>query len=160
MTTDSNIQMAATIQTATTIQIASTTKNLPSAKAFQHWVNTTIKDQRRQTEVCIRLVDHDEIQALNKQYRGKDKPTNVLAFPADFPKGVDIPFLGDIVICPAVIEKEASEQNKELNAHWAHIVIHGCLHLLGYDHIDSREAEVMETLETQLLSLLGYPCPY
>src|SRR5690606_12322097 len=102
----------------------------------------------------------EESQALNLLYRGKDKPTNVLSFPCELPAGVDLPVLGDLVICQPVVNLEAAEQNKASEAHWAHMVIHGTLHLLGYDHEDDEEARVMESLETQLLTQLGYPRPY
>lgn len=142
------------------LQIATTAAALPTEATLQQWVETVLTGRRQTAEVNLRLVDRPEIQHLNRQYRGQDKPTNVLSFPADFPEGVDIPFLGDIVICAGVIEQEASDQDKTPEAHWAHMVIHGCLHLLGYDHIEDTEAETMEALETQLLSQLGYPCPY
>ena len=107
------------------------------------------------------LVDEAEGRELNRTWRQKDYATNVLSFPADVPDELlDIPLLGDLVICVAVVEREAAEQGKELEAHWAHLVIHGCLHLLGYDHIDDDEAEEMETLEQTLLAELGHPDPY
>jgi probable rRNA maturation factor len=117
-------------------------------------------------EITVRFVAAAEGRPLNRHYRGKDYATNVLSFPAEVPDGpdgeplLDIPLLGDLVICVPVVEREAGEQNKSLEAHWAHLVIHGCLHLLGYDHIDDDEAEEMEALERQLLAELGYPDPY
>ena len=113
------------------------------------------------SELSSRLVDAEEGQQLNATWRNKDYPTTVLSFPADIPDGLlDIPLLGDLVICVPVVEREAAEQGKALTAHWAHLVIHGCLHLLGYDHIDDAEAEEMEELERQLLAEIGYPDPY
>lgn len=115
-------------------------------------------------EITLRIVDDDEIQALNHQYRGKDKPTNVLSFPFDMPEGlpedVIAPLLGDIVISAPVVAREAREQNKPLDAHWAHMVTHGVLHLLGYDHIEDEDAELMESLEIRALADQGFPDPY
>ncbi len=112
------------------------------------------------SEISLRIVDSDEMQALNARYRGKDKPTNVLSFPAELPEGVTVPLLGDIAICAAVVEREAKEQQKELKAHWDHMLVHGVLHLLGYDHEDDDEAAEMEALETRVLADLGWPNPY
>jgi len=138
---------------------------LPSLEDFCLWVNTAIKAKPiapipRKPELSIRLVDNEESQDLNKQYRSKDKPTNVLSFPAEFPEGVDVPLLGDLVICAPVVINEASEQNKTAFSHWAHMTIHGTLHLMGYDHIANADATLMETTETQLLQSLGYANPY
>jgi probable rRNA maturation factor len=115
---------------------------------------------RDEAQLTIRITDEAEIQELNRTYRHKDKPTNVLSFPFEAPPGVEIPLLGDIIICAAVVAREAGEQGKPLQAHWAHMVIHGTLHLLGYDHIDETEAEQMEGLEITLLAGLGYANPY
>ena len=111
-------------------------------------------------ELTIRRVGNDESQSLNYQYRGKDKPTNVLSFPFEIPVGVPLQLLGDLVICIPVVAAEAEEQGKTAEAHWAHMVIHGCLHLLGYDHINDEEAEEMEGLERLILAELGYSDPY
>ncbi len=136
------------------------TSSIPTQQDFLKWVSLACKQQKPNAEVSIRVVEKDESQALNKQYRGKNKPTNVLSFPAEFPEGVDIPFLGDLVICAPVVVNEATEQHKKIEAHWAHMVIHGTLHLLGYDHIEDSEAEEMEAIEAALLQKLGHPCPY
>ncbi len=142
------------------IQLAtSTSVDTPKNNEIESWIRIALAKQD-DAEVSIRIVDADESQMLNKQYRQKDKPTNVLSFPADFPEGVDIPFLGDLVICASVVDTEAKEQSKTINAHWAHMVIHGTLHLLGYDHIEEEDAQEMEALEIQLLNQLGYPNPY
>lgn len=114
----------------------------------------------RAVELAIVLADDGTVRELNRRYRGQDKPTNVLSFPADLPADLDLPLLGDLVICAPVVAREAAEQGKSLQAHWAHLVIHGCLHLLGHDHIEEDEAEAMEALERQLLAGLGYPDPY
>lgn len=142
------------------IQIATEENNIPGELAFATWVAAALPADRQDAELTIRVVSPSESEALNAQYRNKQKPTNVLSFPSDLPEEVDIPLLGDLVICAAVVEKEAKEQGKHLEAHWAHMVIHGTLHLLGYDHINDSEAEVMEARETELLRALGYPAPY
>ena len=107
-------------------------------------------------EIAIRLVEADEGQALNKEYRGKDYATNVLSFPYDTEPVVS----GDLVICPSVVAREASEQNKPLAAHYAHLTVHGMLHLQGWDHENDDEAQAMETEETEILAAMGYPDPY
>lgn len=143
------------------LQIASTADRLPSHADFLAWCALALRQRSNASELTIRLVDAEEGLQLNSTWRAKDYPTNVLSFPADIPDGLlDIPLLGDLVICVPVVEKEATEQHKQLTAHWAHLVIHGCLHLLGYDHIDDIEAEEMENLERQLLAEIGYPDPY
>ena len=108
----------------------------------------------------MRLVDEAESHELNLTYRGKDKPTNVLSFPFEAPPGIELPLLGDLIICRQVVEQEAKEQDKPLEAHWAHMVIHGSLHLLGYDHIIDEEAEEMDGLESEIMLALGYEDPY
>lgn len=144
------------------IQQASTAdaSQLPSDEQFEIWVEAALQQRLSEAELSVRIVDEDESQALNLQYRGKDKPTNVLSFPCELPDGVELPLLGDLVICAQVVAKEALEQGKLLHAHWAHMVVHGTLHLLGYDHIEDGEAEEMEAIEIQVLLELGYPNPY
>ncbi|AZL72170.1 MULTISPECIES: rRNA maturation RNase YbeY [Pseudomonas] len=133
----------------------------PDDAAFRRWCELALRQRSADSEMTIRLVDEAEGRELNHTYRHKDYATNVLSFPADVPDDLlDIPLLGDLVICVAVVEREAQEQGKSLEAHWAHLVIHGCLHLLGYDHIDDDEAEEMEALERELLAELGHPDPY
>ncbi|MBD1572257.1 rRNA maturation RNase YbeY [Vibrio sp. S17_S38] len=133
---------------------------LPSQDQFQQWLDAVIPLFQPQAEVTIRVVDTNESQQLNRDYRGIDKPTNVLSFPFEAPPEVEIDLLGDLIICQQVVEREASEQNKPLNAHWAHMVIHGSLHLLGYDHIEDEEAEEMESIETEIMQKLGFDDPY
>ena len=143
------------------LQLATEASDLPAEAQLRRWVELALRQRTADSELTIRLVDAEEGQELNRTYRHKDYATNVLSFPAEVPDGLlDIPLLGDLVICVPVVEREAREQNKALEAHWAHLVIHGCLHLLGYDHIDDEEAEEMEGLERQLLVELGYPDPY
>ncbi len=126
----------------------------------QRWVDAVIPPFQEESELTIRLVDVAESHELNLTYRGKDKPTNVLSFPFEAPPGIEMPLLGDLIICRQVVEQEASEQGKPLEAHWAHMVVHGSLHLLGYDHIEDDEAEEMEGLETEIMLALGYEDPY
>jgi probable rRNA maturation factor len=142
------------------LQNASDSASIPCQQDFLNWVTIASSNKKPNSEVSIRIVDKIESQSLNKQYRGLDKPTNVLSFPAEFPEGVDIPFLGDLVICAPIVEAEARAQNKSIAAHWAHMVIHGTLHLLGYDHIEDDEAETMEALEIALLAKLDVSSPY
>ena len=141
------------------IQRATDLPGQPDDDCFIRWAGLALHDKPGH-ELTIRLVDAEESQALNREYRQRDYPTNVLSFPADLPPELDIPLLGDLVICVPVVLREAAEQSKTPEAHWAHMVIHGCLHLVGYDHIEDAEAEVMETLETRLLAELGFPDPY
>lgn len=130
---------------------------IPAASTLRQWATQALGAVAG--DVAIRIVEPSESQELNRRYRGKDKPTNVLSFPYDT-EGADMPILGDLVICAAVVEQEAAEQGKELRAHWAHMVVHGCLHLLGYDHTNDRDAEAMEAREIKLLAEMGFPDPY
>lgn len=135
---------------------------IPSRIKLEQWVTETLLPYKKEAEVCIRVVDETESAFLNETYRKKTGPTNILSFPSEIPDDIPLKqsFLGDLVICAAVLENEAQQQNKSLEAHWAHIVIHGLLHLLGYDHVEEKQAEVMEGLEIQVLKILGYPNPY
>ena len=136
------------------------TDNLPTETQIQQWANAAIRPQTLEPEITIRIVDEAESHDLNLTYRDKDKPTNVLSFPFECPDEVELPLLGDLVICRQVVEREATEQGKPLEAHWAHMVVHGCLHLLGYDHIEDDEAEEMESLEAEIMLSLGFADPY
>lgn len=133
---------------------------LPAEADFQRWLDHVLPQFQEESEVTIRLVDEAESHDLNLTYRGMDKPTNVLSFPFEAPPGMEMPLLGDLIICRQVVEREAGEQGKPLMAHWAHMVVHGSLHLLGYDHIVNEEAEEMESLETDIMQGMGYPDPY
>lgn len=137
-------------------------KNTPNRFHIQRWINETLEPQVECGHLCIRIVSMEEMQELNHEYRRQNKPTNVLSFPSDLPPEVqaELNELGDIVICAEVIEREAKEQEKRLEAHWAHMVIHGALHLLGYDHITDKDAATMEKLEIELLNKLGFDNPY
>ena len=135
----------------------------PQLKQFQLWVEATLEKEPSVVDDCelsIRLVDETECAELNASYRSKTGPTNVLPFPFDSPIAMEPMLLGDLVICAGVVEREAKEQNKASQDHWAHIVVHGCLHLLGYDHIKDDEAEIMETLEVTILKSLLISDPY
>lgn len=142
------------------LQIAYQAPDLPSKKQFQLWLETALLPYNKPFELTIRVVDNLESQSLNSQYRNKDKPTNVLSFPFEVPEGIELDLLGDLVIAADVVSIEAQEQNKPLHAHWAHMVIHGCLHLLGFDHINDQDAIEMEALEIKLLAQLGFKNPY
>jgi conserved hypothetical protein TIGR00043 len=141
--------------------VCASAEGLPSEAQFHRWLSAAVSPFQAVSEVTIRLVDEAESQELNHTWRGKDKPTNVLSFPFEAPPGIeDFPLLGDLIICRQVVEQEAQAQEKSLEAHWAHMVIHGSLHLLGYDHIIDEEAEEMEALETEIMLALGYTDPY
>lgn len=148
---------------------------LPTEAQFQQWVNAALAGRQDEGELCIRIVDEEESHELNHQYRGKDKPTNVLSFPFEMPElPDDLPeeilaamqaedpgnILGDLVVCAAVVAQEAGEQKKALHDHWAHMIVHGSLHLLGYDHINDQDAEIMEQLERDILAQLAIADPY
>jgi probable rRNA maturation factor len=139
---------------------------LPAAISFRKWVAAALDGRIREADLAIRIVDSKEGRALNRHYRGKDYATNVLSFPADvaegvkLPKGVKMPLLGDLVLCAPVVAREARDQGKPLNAHYAHLTVHGALHLLGWDHEDECDAECMEKLEREILAGLGIDDPY
>jgi probable rRNA maturation factor len=124
------------------------------------WVEAALGPAREAAQLTVRVVEREEMTALNETYRRKSGPTNVLSFPFEAPPGVELPLLGDIVICAAVVAEEAAAQGKAPEAHWAHMVVHGTLHLLGHDHIEPSEAEAMESLERRTLAGLGYSDPY
>ncbi len=140
------------------VQQAASGPDIPDNDQFQQWAAAI--DATVEQEVSIRIVDEAESAALNQQYRKKPQATNVLAFPADIPPEVDLPFIGDIVICAPIVAKQAAEQGKSLLSHWAHLTLHGILHLQGYDHLDDADAKNMENIEIQLMSKLGFSNPY
>jgi len=143
------------------LQLACNATELPSLELFQRWTDialTAVTDQ--EFELTIRLVNLAESQQLNNQYRKINKPTNVLSFPFEVPDGIELNLLGDLVVCVQIVEQEAKEQGKALFDHWAHMIIHGCLHLLGYDHINDTDADEMEALEIKILATLSINNPY
>ena len=137
-------------------------KGLPAARSFRAWIELALRGarRRRQTEINVLLTDLATGRDLNRTFRGKDYATNVLSFPVDHTDDMNARLIGDLAICVPVVAAEATEQGKALRDHYAHMVIHGTLHLLGYDHIDDRDAETMEALETRLLASLGIADPY
>lgn len=135
--------------------------NIPSDDQLYRWVSIALEEYQQDAELVIRIVDVNEISTLNNQYRCKQGATNILSFPFELPDGVNgIALLGDLVVCAQVLEQEAKAQKKSLNAHWAHIIIHGVLHLLGYDHIDDKDALEMERKEILILQQLHIENPY
>ena len=141
------------------LQIASNETDLPTSDQVATWVSAA-RIEHGDATIVVRIVDEPESRQLNRDYRGKDKPTNVLSFPFEPPPGIPEEHLGDLVICAPVVFREAREQQKQPEAHWAHMVVHGVLHLQGFDHQNSGEAEAMESLERQILAGLGYSDPY
>ncbi|MGY0632625.1 rRNA maturation RNase YbeY [Luteimonas sp. A478] len=139
-------------------------KGLPAAVSFRRWATAALAGRIREADLAIRIVDEREGRALNRHYRGKDYATNVLSFPAELPEGLPedfhMPLLGDLIICAPVVAREAREQGKSPAAHYAHLTVHGTLHLLGWDHDDDVEAEAMEQLEREILDALGIADPY
>ena len=148
------------------LQLASEDDDVPEPGQFEQWIMAALDQAQFDAnddlpiEITIRIVDSDESRQLNNDYRQKDKPTNVLSFPFESPEGVPLQLLGDLVICAPVVRQEAQEQHKSPESHWAHMVIHGTLHLLGFDHIEDADAITMETLETRIMAGQGYSDPY
>ncbi|MFM8330161.1 MAG: rRNA maturation RNase YbeY [Candidatus Methylumidiphilus sp.] len=140
------------------LQIESDSAHLPSEDDVTRWAQAAV--QRETAEIVVRVVDEPESAELNGHYRKQHKPTNVLSFPFEAPPGMATDILGDLVVCAPVVEREAAEQGKPLAAHWAHMVVHGVLHLQGYDHIEDNEASIMETEEIAILNRLGFANPY
>jgi probable rRNA maturation factor len=153
------------------LQLASDSADIPKQGDIQLWLDTLLLHQQiAEKEVTVRIVDSAEIQQLNQQFRGKDKATNVLSFPFEMPE-LNLPdgaqldesmsnFIGDIVVCAQVVTQESQQQNKLLSHHWAHMIIHGTLHLLGFDHIEEQEAQEMEGIEIAILQKLAIDDPY
>ncbi|HSC47321.1 MAG TPA: rRNA maturation RNase YbeY [Gammaproteobacteria bacterium] len=142
------------------VEDASGAAGVPSTADFVRWAQAALAGRRSEGELAIRVVDEAESAELNGRYRKKSGATNVLSFPAELPRGVPPLAIGDLVICAPVVRREAQEQGKPLDVHWAHMVVHGCLHLLGFDHEDEAAAAEMEPLETDILRQMGYPDPY
>lgn len=135
---------------------------VPCEGDIRQWITAALQGNtaREEIEISLRIVDGEEMARLNETYRGKAGATNVLSFPADLPADLGLPLLGDIVICAPVVRAEAAQQGKSASAHWAHMTVHGTLHLLGYDHIEEDEATIMEALESAILNELQFGCPY
>jgi probable rRNA maturation factor len=147
------------------LQVATRTGDLPASEDFARWASAALSGRRARAALTIRLVDPEEGATLNRTYRGREGPTNVLSFPFELPTGLDIgdpiaDLLGDLVICADVVQREALEQGKPVQAHWAHMVVHGALHLLDYDHLTPTQADEMERLECAILGELGFSSPY
>lgn len=142
------------------LQIACDDTALPTQAQLHEWADAALEGRREETELSVRIVDEAEGRELNRRYRGRDYATNVLSFPVEMPAGIQVPLLGDLVLCAPVVAREAAEQGKPVQAHWAHLTVHGVLHLLGHDHIEDEDAREMEALERAILARLGYPDPY
>lgn len=142
------------------VQVVTKETAIPNEDDIRCWVEAALDGRRDSAELVVRVVDTAESRILNRDYRGKDAPTNVLSFPFEPPPGVPSEHIGDIVVCAPVVVREAGEQGKPASSHWAHMIVHGVLHLLGYDHENDSEAREMETLEIHVLAELGLPNPY
>lgn len=157
-------QTAAQMQAELEIQRETTLASVPGDGQFQLWVEAALAGKTSQFTLTIRIVDEPEAQRFNRDYRNKDYATNVLSFPAELPEGLPAEIrqsqLGDLLICAPVVAREATEQRRPEIDHWAHLTIHGILHLLGYDHTLADEAGMMESLETEILAKLGISDPY
>ncbi len=145
---------------AVDLQVSEDAGDVPSAEEFRHWVTAALADRRRRAQVSLRITGRDEMRDLNRRYRDRPGATNVLSFPADLPAEVRTPLLGDVVVCAPIVAEEARAQGKTELAHWAHLVVHGTLHLIGYDHVEAHDARRMEAVETDVLARLGYADPY
>jgi len=141
------------------VQRATAFEPVPDDRQFVRWVQAALGGDTA-VELTLRIVGEEEGRRLNRRYRGKDAATNVLSFPADLPPEIGLPLLGDIVLCAPLIAAEAADQRKPAEAHWAHLTIHGVLHLLGHDHLAAEQAEQMEALEIAMLESLGIANPY
>jgi probable rRNA maturation factor len=144
------------------IQLAADKTLVPKKSLLRKWARQALSKKTDSAEITIRIVEEDEMTELNSTYRQKNGSTNVLSFPFTIPAEVqlDIPILGDIVVCAEVVNREAKAQEKPQEAHFAHMIVHGVFHLLGYDHENDTDAEIMESLETEIMQSLGYPNPY
>jgi probable rRNA maturation factor len=142
------------------VQYAVEMPDLPQREQLRAWARAVLQASGRSGALAIRIVDEAESAALNQQWRGKHGPTNVLSFAMELPAGVPVAELGDVVICAPVVAREAAQQHKAVDAHWAHMVVHGMLHLLGHDHQDEPDAMRMERLEAEILEGLGFDDPY
>jgi len=143
------------------VQVATRARNLPPRTKLVAWARAALTGMRRQSvSVTVRIVGKSESKSLNSRFRGKQMPTNVLSFPFTTPPGTRSNLLGDVVICADIVRREALVQDKPEGAHWAHMVVHGIMHLRGYDHDTTEDAAVMEAREVRVLDALGFPNPY
>ena len=142
------------------VQVACESAGLPTAAQITGWASAALGRCEHGAELTVRLVGEREGRILNREYRRRDEPTNVLSFPFEPPPGAELDLLGDVVICAPVVSREAAEQHKEADVHWAHMVVHGCLHLLGHDHQRDEDARVMESEERRIMRRLGLADPY
>jgi probable rRNA maturation factor len=142
------------------LQIHSKLKSIPAKREFKRWLAAALSGAKANYELTIRVVSFKEITNLNQRYRGKSGPTNILSFPFTAPPGIKSNLLGDIVISAPIVHREAKQQSKPEKNHWAHLTVHGVLHLLGYDHIKAKDAQTMEKLEIKILRRLGIANPY
>lgn len=145
---------------AVDIQLAVDDPVVPSPAQLRGWARSAWRDSQHDAEVVVRIADEAESRRLNNEFRGRDKPTNVLSFPYEPAPELSLFHAGDLVICAAVVQREADEQGKAVDAHWAHMVVHGMLHLQGFDHVTENDATAMEAVETDILTGLGFPAPY
>ncbi|MCF6252302.1 MAG: rRNA maturation RNase YbeY [Methylococcaceae bacterium] len=141
-------------------QVVSQSNSIPSIDQFQSWIDVVLSDESIDSEIVVRIIDEAEMTQFNEQYRDKIGPTNILSFPFDVPEGIASILLGDLLVCAPIIEKESLQQNKIIDHHWAHIIVHGVLHLLGHDHIDECDAKEMEALEIKILRKIKIKNPY
>lgn len=151
--------MPVTIEMSVSESLESDGDSIPDASSIQLWAEKSCCSDD-QVITGVRIVSADEMRELNSEWRGRDKPTNVLSFPMRSPEEVDLKMLGDLALCAAVINAEAAQQQKPVQAHWAHMLVHGMLHLQGYDHVEDKQADEMEALEIRILNSLGYKNPY
>jgi probable rRNA maturation factor len=151
--------MPLSVEMSVSETLDSAEQDIPDVTLVQQWAEKACSSDD-QLITCVQIVSNDEMRELNNTWRGQNKPTNVLSFPMQSPEEVDLRILGDLALCAGVINTEARQQHKTEQAHWAHMVVHGMLHLQGYDHIDEQQADEMEALEIQILNQLGYDNPY
>ena len=147
-------------KTVVDIQRAENIAEIPTDDDIKAWVRPVVEHQKCPASISVRIVHEDEIKTLNSQYRNRPEATNVLSFPCDLKDESGLRLLGDIIVCAEIVNREAREQQKTPLHHWAHMIIHGLLHLFGYDHIEEHQAEAMEKLEVSLLHQVGIPDPY
>lgn len=151
--------MPVSIEMSVSETLDSEEEDIPDAALVQQWAEKACLS-KDQLITSVQIVSNDEMRELNNTWRGNNKPTNVLSFPMQSPEEVDLKILGDLALCADVINTEARQQHKSVQAHWAHMVVHGMLHLQGYDHIDDEQADEMEALEIHILKQLGFDNPY